>query len=79
MADFEKIPKGRGFLYKCGQYLYGTYKKHNGTLYMKCYNQDCPGCPGTAKIEAGQQQLLTSMVSNYSAKSRVPVVAVRNL
>ena len=69
----EKIPKGRGFLYKCGDNLYGIYKrKRNGTKYLKCVNKQCSDCPGTAKMELGQQLIL--LVSS-STRTEVLLVA----
>ena len=42
-AVYEKIPKGRGYVYVHDSHLYQRVKTKNDTLYLKCYVANCDG------------------------------------
>ena len=48
--EYEKICKGRGFVYACGDQLYVRVKTKRDTLYLKCHVDHCDG---SAKLRNG--------------------------
>ena len=54
IMEFEKIQKGRGFVYTCNGEIYIKYCKKNGVLYVKCTVSECRG---SAKINEGETTL----------------------
>lgn len=41
--NYEKIPKGRGFVYAYGDQLYRQTKKRDNVIYLKCHYEYCDG------------------------------------
>jgi len=48
--DYEKIPKGPGYVYVHDEQLYQRVKRKDDTMYTKCY---LPYCNGSAKLKNG--------------------------
>ena len=42
-VEYEKIPKGRGYVYVHDNQLYQRVKTKKDTLYLKCYLSHCDG------------------------------------
>jgi len=43
LCFFEKIPKGRGYLYACENNLYKEVQNKGAILYLKCVVNHCDG------------------------------------